>query len=215
MWARLNRSSSSSARASICCSWARHRGAHIDDSSRSPRCPVAPSFMFSITLSRVSALVSWKVRTIPSRATSCAATLRRLWPSKVPDPVSATSNPVIRLKKVVLPAPLGPISEVMTPRWISRWSTSTAISPPNARRTWSTTRIGSGLGTPGSGATSASAAAPGDGSAIGISWSAPDRRESRSPNGRCPHDLDRTAVWPDACGTAAHGRRRLGAPVGS
>ena len=35
----------------------------------SPRCPVAPSFMFSSTVSSERALVSWKVRTWPIRAT--------------------------------------------------------------------------------------------------------------------------------------------------
>ena len=35
----------------------------------SPRWPVAPSRMFSITVSLESTLVSWKVRTMPSRAT--------------------------------------------------------------------------------------------------------------------------------------------------
>ncbi len=38
------------------------------------------------------------------------------------------SNPVSRLKNVVLPAPFGPISAVMAPRCISRCSTSTATS---------------------------------------------------------------------------------------
>ena len=35
----------------------------------SPRWPVAPSRMFSMTVSLERALVSWKVRTIPMRAT--------------------------------------------------------------------------------------------------------------------------------------------------
>ena len=37
----------------------------------SPRWPWAPSSMFCSTVSRDSALVSWKVRTTPSRATWC------------------------------------------------------------------------------------------------------------------------------------------------
>ena len=36
--------------------------------NRSPLCPPAPSFMFSITLSFDNAFVSWKVRTIPMLA---------------------------------------------------------------------------------------------------------------------------------------------------
>src|SRR6056297_1842930 len=64
-------------------------------------------------------------------------------------PSSASSKPVIRLKNVVLPAPLGPMSAVIAPRWISRCSTLTAVSPPKVRRTWSASTMGSGLGTPG------------------------------------------------------------------
>ena len=64
--------------------------------------------------------------------------------------MSGRSKPVSRLKNVVLPAPLGPISAVITPRWISTCSTSTAVRPPNCRTMLSATRIGSGLGAPGS-----------------------------------------------------------------
>src|SRR5665811_931526 len=71
-------------------------------------------------------------------------------PSNTAVPVSGWSKPVRRLKNVVFPAPLGPMRAVITPRWTSRWSTSTAINPPNARLIFSTTRIGAGLGTPGS-----------------------------------------------------------------
>src|SRR5688572_29368489 len=46
----------------------------------------------------------------------------------------------------------------MTPRCTSRWSTSTATSPPKRRTTPSATRIGSGLGTPGRASTPTSAA---------------------------------------------------------
>src|SRR5690606_28352233 len=60
-----------------------------------------------------------------------------------------------RLNRVLLPAPLGPISAVMAPRWTSRWSTSTATRPPNALRSESTTRIGSGFAAPGVGSTPA------------------------------------------------------------
>ena len=50
-------------------------------------------------------------------------------------PASGSSKPVIRLKNVVLPAPLGPISAVISPRWISACSTSTATSPPKRAAT--------------------------------------------------------------------------------
>src|SRR5690349_20100239 len=127
--------------------------------------------MFSITVMRDSALVSWKVRTMPARATLEADVLSSVRPSKAqwaPLPaVVGLSNPVIRLKNVVLPAPLGPISAVMMPRWTSRWSTCTAVMPPKLRMMWSTSRIGSGLANPGSRETSAIRARRASGSASG------------------------------------------------
>ena len=85
--------------------------------------------MFSSTVSRDSALVSWKVRTTPSRATWCGDSLPSDWPSNDHVPVSGWSNPVSRLNSVVLPAPFGPIRPVMPPRWISRWSTDDRGEP--------------------------------------------------------------------------------------
>src|SRR6478672_10632323 len=134
--------------------------------------------MFSSTVSLESTLVSWKVRTMPSRATRKAGMPRRLRPLNDQSPPSGRSNPVSRLKNVVLPAPLGPIRPVITPRWISRWSTSTAVRPPKVRRIPSATTIGSGFFAPGSWGTSLRAARAADTStpagavAVGLSWSA-------------------------------------------
>ena len=100
----------------------------------SPVWSLAPSIMLSITVIRLRALVSWKVRTMPALATLGAEVLSSLAPSKdqcAPLPADdGLSKPVIRLKNVVLPAPLGPISAVIRPRWTSRCSTSTAVMPP-------------------------------------------------------------------------------------
>ena len=121
--------------------------------------------MLSITVIRLSALVSWKVRTMPASATDDADVLSSLRPSNDQlAPVFADdglSKPVIRLKNVVLPAPLGPISEVMMPRCTSRWSTWTAVMPPKLRVMWSTSRIGSGLADPGVASTPSIRATPG------------------------------------------------------
>ena len=68
MWSILKRSSSSSALVSICCSWVRHNGLMSPAKMDSPRWSKAPSFMFSSTESRVRALVSWKVLTMPALA---------------------------------------------------------------------------------------------------------------------------------------------------
>src|SRR6056297_53304 len=112
--------------------------------------------MFSSTDMRASALVSWKVRTMPLRATRWAGTPARSSPLNVQRPWSGVSNPVSRLNRVVLPAPLGPIRPVMSPAGISRWSTSTAVRPPKDRCTPSMVSMGSGLATPGSAATPSS-----------------------------------------------------------
>src|SRR4051794_2894029 len=114
--------------------------------------------MFCSTVSRDSALVSWKVRTTPRRATWWGLSLPRSRPSKDQVPVLGWSNPVSRLNSVVLPAPFGPISPVIPPRWTSRWSTATAVRPPKVRITPSTTTTGSGLATPTSHETLRSAA---------------------------------------------------------
>src|SRR5918996_1356222 len=116
----------------------------------SPVWPVAPSRMLSMTVRRARALVSWNVRTIPRRAIRWDLTPPKASPLNVHVPVSGLSKPLIRLKKVVFPAPFGPMSAVIAPRCTSRCSTSTAFSPPNAREMLSHTRIASGLATPGS-----------------------------------------------------------------
>ncbi len=75
--------------------------------------------MFSSTDSRARDFVSWNVRTIPRRATLWAGMPATDAPSNVQVPSSGSSKPVSRLKNVVLPAPLGPMSAVIEPRWTS------------------------------------------------------------------------------------------------
>src|SRR3954447_19440108 len=144
----LNRVSRSIAFSVLARSWARQVPGTRARKKLSPFCPCAPSSMFCSTVSRDSALVSWKVRTTPSRATWSGASFPSERSSKDQVPVLGWSKPVSRLNSVVLPAPLGPIRPVMPPRWISRWSTDTAVSPPNERVTLSTTTAGSGFATP-------------------------------------------------------------------
>src|ERR671919_349259 len=80
----------------------------------------------------------------------------RSWPPNSHRPWSGASKPVTRLNRVLLPAPLGPINAVMAPRCTSRWSRSPATRPPNDLRMPSTTRMGPGLATPGTGSVHAS-----------------------------------------------------------
>ena len=47
---------------------------------------------------------------------------------------STVSTPVIRLKVVLLPAPLGPISATISRAWTSKETSLTAITPPNCLR---------------------------------------------------------------------------------
>jgi len=79
----------------------------------SPRCSAAPSRMFSMTVMRLSAFVSWKVRTLPARATLAGETPFMEVPLKSHSPLWGLSKPVNRLKNVDFPAPFGPISAVM------------------------------------------------------------------------------------------------------
>ena len=51
-------------------------------------------------------------------------------------------SPVRQLKKVVLPAPLGPISPMISPRLTRKFTESTAVRPPNRMVTFSATRMG-------------------------------------------------------------------------
>src|SRR3954452_15431286 len=220
-----NRSSSASARSVFDCSWPRQNGANIARRRLSPRCPVAPTRMFSRTVSLERTLVSWKVRTMPMRDTRYAGTPLRLVPLKDQSPWSGRSNPVSRLKNVVLPAPFGPMSPVITPRWISTWSTSTAVRPPKVRRTWWATTTGSGFLAPGSCGTSRRAARAADTSTVdelsaGIECQLPSvpenalrpvdhQQHQRQPHHHEPHQARLVAVHDRGGDRGVRARRGL------
>ena len=116
----LKRARISRARSAFSRSWRAHSGRTSAPSMPSPRWPRAARSMLSRTVRRASAFVSWKVRTTPWRATWAALRFARgMEPLRSQRPVSARSKPVSRLKKVVFPAPLGPMRAVMAPRWNS------------------------------------------------------------------------------------------------
>src|SRR3546814_458408 len=112
-------------------------------------------------------------------------------PSKVQRPGSGGSEAGRRLKKVGVPGPLGPSSAVNRPRWISTWSTSTAGSPPKRRVMPSAIRIGSGLGTPGTGSTPASTSAGIELELPAVAeyalWSEDDQQRQPEPHDHEPH----------------------------
>jgi hypothetical protein len=64
---------------------------------------------FSVTLRRGKMLLIWKAREMPMRVTLWGGQLVMSWPSKTTRPPSGAWYPVRRLKKVLLPAPLGPM----------------------------------------------------------------------------------------------------------
>src|SRR5690625_6635655 len=64
-----------------------------------------------------------------------------LWPARVTRPSSGTMAPAIRLKKVVLPAPLGPNSPTISPCSRCRSTLATACRPPKRLPRPSTSRV--------------------------------------------------------------------------
>src|SRR5580704_6447258 len=57
-----------------------------------------------------------------------------LRPSTLILPPDEVNTPVIRLKVVLLPAPLGPINATISRAWTSNETSLTAITPPNCFR---------------------------------------------------------------------------------
>jgi hypothetical protein len=68
-----------------------------------------PTMTFSIAVISPNRRMFWNVRAMPASATLCTALGSYGLPSSMNVPESGVYSPVITLKKVVLPAPLGPI----------------------------------------------------------------------------------------------------------
>src|SRR5499427_8182677 len=68
---------------------------------------------------------------MPSQATLCGLKPVMSVPSNSTTPSLGGIRPVMPLKSVVLPAPLGPISAKTSPRRTSKLTSSTAVRPPN------------------------------------------------------------------------------------
>src|SRR5690349_8653000 len=77
---------------------------------------------------------------MPSRQIVYGGSPRIERPRQRTSPPSARSWPLTMLKNVDLPAPLGPISARISPRDSANDTSSTARTPPNARRTRCTSR---------------------------------------------------------------------------
>src|SRR6266508_5126641 len=88
---------------------------------------------FSITLSSPNRRVDWNVRAMPAFATACGGRPLISRPAKAMRPAVGRSCPAMRLKIVVLPAPLGPMMLRISPSLRTRSSPLTASKPPNCR----------------------------------------------------------------------------------
>src|SRR2546425_13023913 len=86
-------------------------------------------------------------------------------PAKVTRPGPGREKPVTRFTSVVLPAPLGPISEWTVPAATVRSTSATAWMPPKATQRSSTTS--SGRPGPGAGRDAKPAGAPAGAQALG------------------------------------------------
>src|SRR5215831_5627387 len=79
-------------------------------------------------------LVRWNDRPTPMRQMRCGGAPVMSLPSSSTCPASGRRCPVRRLKKVDLPAPLGPITAAISPRATARLTPSTAVKPSKALR---------------------------------------------------------------------------------
>ena len=86
---------------------------------------------------RGSACTCWKVRAMPEPRDLARRQRRRSCCAAEPRPrrASSGSTPVIRLKVVDLPAPLGPIRPTISPARTWKLTSLTATRPPNSLRT--------------------------------------------------------------------------------
>src|SRR5215212_2749232 len=81
----------------------------------------------------------WNVRPIPRSVIACGGLPVTSSPSKTMRPAVGLYTPVNMLKKVVLPAPFGPIRLTIAARGIVKSTSFVATSPPNSLRTRSAT----------------------------------------------------------------------------
>jgi hypothetical protein len=88
--------------------------------------------MFSSTLRWGNTAEIWKERTTPRRATSAGRSVVMFCPLKRMVPAEGVRNLVSRLKQVVFPAPLGPMSAWMLPAATRRLTFFTATNPRNS-----------------------------------------------------------------------------------
>ena len=84
----------------------------------------------------------WKVLAMPSLVIRSGGNPLIRLPSNTTSPSLGAYRPVMQLKKVVLPAPLGPMSPTICPGPTDMSTSRTATSPPKRRVTLRASRIG-------------------------------------------------------------------------
>src|ERR1700681_2958025 len=82
----------------------------------------------------------WNVRAMPSLVIRCGGSPEIDSPSRVIDPEVIGKSPVTQLNAVVLPAPLGPIIDRISPLSRLKLTLETARRPPNRLVTLSSSR---------------------------------------------------------------------------
>src|SRR3990172_9153241 len=100
------------------------------------------TWTFSNTDRRGKVLVRWKDRARPSRQMACGGRPVMSRPLKLMRPASGTRCPVITLKRVLLPAPLGPMIAAISPGSTRRLTPTRAWKPPKALATPETSSTG-------------------------------------------------------------------------
>jgi hypothetical protein len=89
-----------------------------------------PTWTFSTAVIVRKSLMFWNVRAIPARVTRSGRLAVMSLPAKLTRPVVGRYRPVMQLKNVVLPAPLGPMSETIPRSGTEKLTSLTATRPP-------------------------------------------------------------------------------------
>ncbi|CFN77327.1 Uncharacterised protein [Bordetella pertussis] len=130
-WAKEARSTSSSRRSAGWFSAASCRSLR-QNWNDSPVLRCRPRRTFSSTVRRGNTAEIWNERMMPRRAIWAGRSRVMSRPLKTMVPEVGARNLVSRLKQVVLPAPLGPISAWIWPRLTRRSTPLTATKPRNS-----------------------------------------------------------------------------------
>ena len=106
---------------------------------RSPAATSTAIRRFSRTVSSGKISVIWNVRAMPIATRFSGEVRVTSWPWNKMRPEVGGKNPLIRLKNVVLPAPLGPMMARSSPGGTVSETESTATRLPKCRLAFSTT----------------------------------------------------------------------------